>query len=603
VKLRISAEKGTKTLARSSMPSSRHLLALVALATAIASPVFAQQGIRPSDEQLEAPPLQETEPPPGIELPPPPALSPEEEARLSAGELGFVSKIRVEGSSVFSEETFSALMAPYEGRLLSTQDLYAARDAISRIYHEKGYITSGAVLPDQEVDQGVVVLKVIEGRLTNIDIEGTQAFHPQFFKRRLALAGARPVNIQSIERTLQVLQKDALIKKISANLLPADERGESRLQLVVEEALGLRLDVSASNHRPPSIGEYAGEFDGAFSNVFGVGDVFGARYRIAEGLRDYDLAYKIPVNRFDTLLTVGYRDSRGKVVLDEFDAIDIRSKSQTWSVGVEQPLYRDFGRELRVGLIGDLRKSETELLQQEFCTITGVAGPGNVSTGTAFEPFGQLDCDPRVFALRAFGQLIVSGQKSAFAIRSTFTYGVDALGATRNPNTVADGRFYAWLGQAQFIYRLPEALLDTQIVSRLDTQLASDALLSIEKFSVGGARTVRGYRENQLVRDNGVSASLEARIPVIRSTRAQLNLTFVPFVDYGRAWDKHGPGQQDLRTIASIGAGFQFELYGFLRGELFYGGKLGGADGEDGDGLQRRGLHFRVVVDTLAPWR
>ena len=76
---------------------------------------------------------------------------------------------------------------------------------------------------------------------------------------------------------------------------------------------------------------------------------------------------------------------------------------------------------------------------------------------------------------------------------------------------VADGRFIAWLGQLQYVYRLPSSLLDSQVVGPLDGQLASDPLLSIEKFAIGGARTVRVYRENQLVRDNGVVASVGSK--------------------------------------------------------------------------------------------
>jgi hemolysin activation/secretion protein len=290
-------------------------------------------------------------------------------------------------------------------------------------------------------------------------------------------------------------------------------------------------------------------------------------------------------------------------VLDTFDNIDIQSKSQTWTVGIEQPLFRDYGREARIGLVGDLRKSETELNDRFFCTITGDVGDIQISSDPAFAVFGSLDCDQQVAALRFFQQLILSGQRSAFALRSTVTFGLNAFGATKNPNAVADGRFYTWLGQVQFIHRLPSSFAHVQIVARLDTQIASDALLSIEKFSLGGARTVRGYRENQVVRDNGVSASLELRVPVIKGSSIPLELTFVPFIDFGRAWDEHGPGQQDADTLVSLGAGIQFRLYEALRGELFYGARLTGVSGDNGDGIQRKGLHFRIVLDTLAPWR
>ena len=55
---------------------------------------------------------------------------------------------------------------------------------------------------------------------------------------------------------------------------------------------------------------------------------------------------------------------------------------------------------------------------------------------------------------------------------------------------------------------------ESHLILRASTQLASDALLAMEKFVVGGHATVRGYRENQFVRDNGFAASAELRFPL-----------------------------------------------------------------------------------------
>jgi hemolysin activation/secretion protein len=60
---------------------------------------------------------------------------------------------------------------------------------------------------------------------------------------------------------------------------------------------------------------------------------------------------------------------------------------------------------------------------------------------------------------------------------------------------------------------------DTEILFRTDLQLANNPLLPLEQLAVGGRYTVRGYQENQLVRDNGVIAQLEARVPVVHEHR------------------------------------------------------------------------------------
>jgi hemolysin activation/secretion protein len=575
-------------------------LLVIAAWVVIAGPSAAQQGVRPGDERIEAPPLQTPAPPPELALPPPPPQSPEEKRRLSGGIKGFVQRIVVEGSTVFSPEELSVLVAPFEGRTLGSEELYRARDAVSQFYHDHGYITSGAVLPDQEVEQGVVVLRVIEGQLAEVEIEGTDRFLDEYFRSRLRWAGRTPVSIVRIESVLQLLQQQPLIDRVSARLVPGERRGESRLELTVDEALPAELELTASNYRSPSIGEFVGEVDTALANMIGVADELSANFEVAEGLYDVDMAYSIPVNRFDTVLAANFRESRGKVVLDEFSSLDIRSKLRTFGVSIEQPLIREVGRDLSIGLIGEIRKSETDLRGLQFCSIAGkpIAGPGG-STPVVDAP----DCHPRVVALRFFQQYQTSGQESAIALRSMFTFGLDTLGATANNNSVADGDFVAWLGQLQYVHRLPPAFLDSHVVARIDAQLASDPLLSIEKFSIGGARTVRGYRENQLVRDNGIALSVEVRIPIISGSRGPLRLSLVPFVDAGRGWDESGPAKLETDILASVGVGLAFRLFEGISGEMQYGRRLTGASGENGNGLQQYGVSFRVTIDALAPWR
>lgn len=103
------------------------------------------------------------------------------------------------------------------------------------------------------------------------------------------------------------------------------------------------------------------------------------------------------------------------------------------------------------------------------------------------------------------------------AARSTLSFGLDALGATTHGGDAPDGRFFAWLAQLQWGHRLPERYRGSELIARLDAQLTGDRLLSLEKFGMGGLRTVRGYQENQLVRDNGIAGSVELRVPVLQT--------------------------------------------------------------------------------------
>jgi hemolysin activation/secretion protein len=108
------------------------------------------------------------------------------------------------------------------------------------------------------------------------------------------------------------------------------------------------------------------------------------------------------------------------------------------------------------------------------------------------------------------------------AARARFSFGLDAFNATMNPGDLPDSRFVVWLGQVQWARQLTPWGL--QVIARSDVQLASQPLLPLEQIAVGGRYTVRGYLENQVVRDNAVLASVETRIPLVLSFR-QARLT------------------------------------------------------------------------------
>jgi len=110
----------------------------------------------------------------------------------------FIQEIRVVGSTVFSAQELSNVVRPYMNRELSTEDLEELRQAVTNLHIEHGYITSGAVLPDQDLGDGVLTLRIVEGELSDINVVGTEQFQPWFFTSRLRLSSGPPVNINTL---------------------------------------------------------------------------------------------------------------------------------------------------------------------------------------------------------------------------------------------------------------------------------------------------------------------------------------------------------------------------------------------------------------------
>jgi hemolysin activation/secretion protein len=162
---------------------------------------------------------------------------------------------------------------------------------------------------------------------------------------------------------------------------------------------------------------------------------------------------------------------------------------------------------------------------------------------------------------------------------------------------VADGRFLAWLGQANWIYRAES--LGMEFLSGVNMQFANDRLFPLEQFSVGGRYSVRGYRENQLVRDNAFTASFETRIALWPSMLGADRVQLAPFVDVGRSWNTGG-GNPDPMTLASIGSGLRINPDPRAHFEVYWGHRLNKVDiPPPGGNLQDHGVHFQMILNLL----
>jgi len=153
-------------------------------------------------------------------------------------------------------------------------------------------------------------------------------------------------------------------------------------------------------------------------------------------------------------------------------------------------------------------------------------------------------------------------------------------------NIGADGEFLAWQGQFQWVQQLSPRIL---LVTRLGTQLTLDSLLSLEKFSLGGVNTIRGYSENRLVTDNGVLTSVELRLPLTENPQT---FQLTPFFEVGTGWNNEEPGA-DLTTLASLGLGLRWSISSNLATRLDYGIPLANTE-DEGDSLQDSGLHWSL---------
>ena len=515
---------------------------------------------------------------------------PEGEHYLSEQPRVFVERFEFKGNTVFSDEDLAEIAEPYMNRELTTEDLHELRNILTRHYINNGYINSGVVLPDQEVAERVITFKVIEGVLSEKTLSGNKRLKSHYVFSRIESGINEPLNIFELQKPLQLLQQNRPVATINAQLAPGDALGESVLNIKVKEALPYEFHTSLSNHRSPSIGSYQLELGGAFVNLTGWGEVVGGSYQrrfkeglgLAPGQDDYSIYANIPITRWDTELQLGFDKSSSTVVTDVFRPLDIKSESDVYRIGVRQPVYRTLSQDLSLALIVERKKSNTYLLGQPFSFSDGVD-----------------DGESRITRLNFVQEWLSRSQQSVFSIRSEIGFGVDALDATvadaTTGNAGADSKYVSWLGQVQYLRQLP--LWDSQLLARANVRFVDAPVLPLEKFAIGGYSSVRGYRENALTSDEGVTASLEWRIPVVKLKVPLLSkeledgeLQLAPFLDYG--WGRNEGGVAAApSSISSAGMGLRWSINRMAQAEIYWGHALRNLDFEEQD-IQDNGLHF-----------
>jgi len=544
-------------------------------------------------------------------------------ASLAASVKVFVKRFEFTGNHVYPDRVLTRLLAGYTGREITSEELETARVAITRLYVDAGYINSGAVLPDQDVASGVIRFEVVEGHLTEIELRGNFWFRSWWLRHQFRRAAGQPVNFNQLKIGLQLLRQNPTIAQINAELKPGVRPGESILEVAVKDTQPFRFGFEVSNTRPPSVGEGIGEVYFSDLNVTGHDDPLFLRWGLVfwtkEGAIDYaefanvSGSYTLPVTPWDTTLTVRANKSDSSIIDETFATLGITSRTSEVGLLLSQPLYRSLNHTFIVSLGADRKQSETFLQGRPF-TLS----------------FGAIDGESEVFATRLSFEYVNRSQVHVLALRSGFALGSYDFGSTRaDPRDaslstagggagqpgfdpeIPDSKFFAWLGQAQYVRRILDiepvrkqseshfwnTLRETLLVLRLNAQFSDEPLLALEQFSLGGMQSVRGYRENQLLRDQGVFASAELRIPLWLGRDKTPVVSLAPFFDFGTGWNVNKVNDLN-QTIYSAGVGLLVNPTRHAQATIYWGHPFVDFS-EEKVSLQDYGLHLLISLNLF----
>lgn len=440
-----------------------------------------------------------------------------------------VRQIDVVGSSIFDAADFAPILQEAEGRSLTLSQLRNVADAITQLYLDRGYLTSRAVLVNQQIVNGVVQIRVIEGSLERIDIEGATQTNAEYIRSRIALGGRTPLSQVYLENQLRLLRLDPLFDNVEASLRAGTGLGQSILTVRVTEANRFNASFSADNFSSPAVGSERFGIALSYRNLTGWGDeILGSYFRSTTGGSNlFDFSYRIPLNPMNGTLQLRVAPSDFRVTSAD-TPFDISGNNELYELSFRQPLIRTPREELALSLGFTYRSGEF--------LIDGIQI--NPTSTTSVFKLGQdyVRRDPR----------------GAWVLRSQFSLGTGLLDASSGADP--NGQFFSWLGQVQRVQILDP---NNTLIFQGDLQLTPDPLLSSEQFVIGGGQSLRGFRQNVRSGDNGFRVAIENRTTLSRNEAGAPTIQVAPFIDLGAVWnDSDNPAAlPDQNFLAGIGLG------------------------------------------------
>lgn len=462
--------------------------------------------------------LQQLEARPGGQLVAPQLRTPQQPTPPAAGSGGPVVRVhafRLEGQTLVSPEALQTALAGFTGRDLSLTQLQEAAWVIVQTYRKAGWLAH-AIVPQQEIEGGVVTLRVIEARLGRVHIDFPQGQLPRERIQAMAnaqLALGQPLNLQQVDRLLLLLD-DMPGVVATASFAEGTQAGTTDVRLVLGQDKPLDANVMTDNFGSISTGRERLSASLSLNNPAGWGDALQLQAVASDGSRYGRVAYTLPIGLQGVRVGAHATDMRYHLV-GSFAALQASGSAQSWGPDLTVPLLRQPDRNLSWQLTGD-RKSFDNLALAN----SGATQPTTVSNY-------RLDVLRTGLAGNWFDSQFGTAQNTA-SVQASW----GKVDLTSSPNAQADANAARTAGAFSKLnanYNREQSLTDrSSAYLQTSAQWANRNLDSSEKLYLGGANGVRAYPSNEAGGTSGATATVGVR------HRLNEGFTLNAFADWGR---------------------------------------------------------------------
>jgi len=517
-------------------------IALVAVPVAGASAQTAPEGVSPGELLRQF----DEQPEPRVDTLPPRPEAPEQAVPEGTEAIRFeLAAVELEGVTVYEDGELAEAWADLIGTEVGFGDLVGVANGLTARYRRDGYILSQVVVPAQEVEDGVVRLRAVEGYVDRVVFEG-QIEGPRRHLDPLAAAieAERPLTVATLERNL-LLIGDLPGVNVQSVLEPSpDQFGAADLTIVLahDNAEGF---VQLDNHGSEFTGPLTAAAGASFYSIFG-------------GWEQIDLTVAFNPEDPEELV---YGSGRVTIPIGPGDwgtRLELEGSVLTSDpslpddvFGFEQP-GRGFESAIRV---------VQPIIRSRDQNLTARAGFRLSEETTDIDEFDLKTQDRARVVEGGLTYDVVDPLLGVNLVDVSMHQGLDIFTASRPSEVSRQGAG----ASAEFTYvrgtisRLQPVGGGVSFFGSLEWQYAFDPLLPSERFSVGGRRIGRGFPPGSVVGDHGLAAKAEVRYGNVVDRQFLESYQAYGFFDFGKAWDVDST-TDDENDLASVGLGVRWNV-------------------------------------------
>jgi hemolysin activation/secretion protein len=474
---------------------------------------------------------------------------PQEVVLPDTGPKVLVTKIDVQGATLLSAMDVRTIISSYEGKQLSLKDFQKIADLLSAEYRKKGYMTSRAYVPPQSVKEGVLVIKVIEGKLGSVDISGNKYFSTALLKKKMNLKPGGYFDYSALQKSLVYINEQP-DRNAKAVLVPGAERGTTDVKVEVKDRLPIHVGFGYDNFGSRYIDKNRYYMSLEHNNLTGHDDKLFLKYMTSESsyMRLQQGRYSYPVT--PTLDVGAYMVSSTIEEGREFEDLDSRGKARIYGIFLNKALIQKPELDVRFNAGFDYK------------SIVNFLSGSKDSRDELRIVKGGFDFD---FSDK-FGRNIVNTE---------LDYGIpDIMGAMEDKDPMSSRKPHSGAEFQKGIvnyYRLQPLPLSTYLLWKNSAQYSNQSLAASEQFQIGGPVSVRGYPPAERSGDKGYFTSLEWTLPVyglpkdikvpFRQEKLYDAWKLVTFWDWGYVNLKSpSAGEKKDETLKGLGYGTHFNV-------------------------------------------